>query len=129
MYDKNISVKLEIKNQKVREEIEEILISLKGFQISHKPLLPPDNESRNLLLQKLVKKSPMTQENGYCDLLISEIGEDNPKEELHMVSTLHTYGIVREVFLTSSITSQEILIEILKIGAGGFSHNPLTGMR
>jgi pilus assembly protein CpaE len=129
-----ISITLEIKNQKVREEIEEILSSLKGFQISNKSVLPPNNESRDLLLQELARKSPqsregrksaVTQENGSCDLLIQEIG-DNPQEELHIASALQTSGIVRDIFLTSSLISQEVLIEALKIGVRGFFPQPIN---
>lgn len=134
MSEINISVTLEIKNQKIREEIEEILSSLKGFQISQKSLLPPDNESRDLLLQELARKSPqyrearkspVTRENGSCDLLIQEIGDD-PQEELHMANALQTSGIVRDIFLTSSLISQEVLIEALKIGVRGFFPQPIN---
>lgn len=100
-----ISIRLEIKSQKVQEELEEIISSLGGFQIH--------------------RNSPQMKNNGSYDLLVQEIGED-PKKELQMVNNLQMSGTVRDVFLTSSITSPETLLEALKVGARGFFPQPIN---
>ncbi|WKZ18815.1 MAG: AAA family ATPase [Candidatus Jettenia sp. CY-1] len=100
-----ISIRLEIQNQKVREELEEIISSLGGFQIHH--------------------TTSQMKNNGSYDLLIQELG-DNPKKELQMVNNLQTSGTVRDIFLTSSTTSPETLLEALKVGARGFFPQPIN---
>lgn len=100
-----ISIRLEIQNQKIREELEEIISSLGGFQIHH--------------------TTSQMKNNGSYDLLIQELG-DNPKKELQMVNNLQMSGTVRDIFLTSSITSPETLLEALKVGARGFFPQPIN---
>ncbi|UJS16925.1 MAG: AAA family ATPase [Candidatus Jettenia sp.] len=100
-----ISIRLEIQNQKIREELEEIISSLGGFQIHH--------------------TTSQMKNNGSYDLLIQELG-DNPKKELQMVNNLQMSGTVRDIFLTSSITSPETLLEALKVGARGFFLQPIN---
>ncbi|TLD41876.1 MAG: Type II/IV secretion system ATPase TadZ/CpaE, associated with Flp pilus assembly [Candidatus Jettenia ecosi] len=100
-----ISIRLEIQNQKIREELEEIISSLGGFQIHH--------------------TTSQVKNNGSYDLLIQELG-DNPKKELQMVNNLQMSGTVRDIFLTSSITSPETLLEALKVGVRGFFPQPIN---
>jgi len=95
-----ISVRLEINNQKVREEIERILSSTGGLHLQ-------DSDS-----------------SGVCDLLILEIGED-PKEEFKRIRSLQASGAVGSIFLTSPRLEPTVLIEALRAGASEFFSQPI----
>ena len=84
MAENPILVRFEIKQDKVREELEEIISSVEGFQV----------EKSNTLLS--------------CDLLILEIGEDL-KKEFQLVQNIQDSGMAREIFLTSSRVDQDLL--------------------
>ncbi|MHC4454111.1 MAG: hypothetical protein ACYSWS_05395 [Planctomycetota bacterium] len=76
-----ITVAMDIKNQKVVNDINESVSTLKGFSISHKRI--------NL------------QNPDIYDILILEIGNE-PEVELQFAKNLKASGIARDVFLTSS---------------------------
>jgi pilus assembly protein CpaE len=95
-----ILVRFEIKEQKVTEELEEIISSMHGFQLE---------KSGN---------SPS------CDLLILEIGEDL-KKEFQLVHNIQDSGMAREIFLTSSRLDPDLLIQALRAGAKEFFSQPI----
>jgi pilus assembly protein CpaE len=104
MPESTMSVLLEIKDQKVMEELEKAISSLKGFHSYSKQMHP--------------------QDPGFYDLVILEVGDDY-KKDLQFVHTLQTSRITRNVFLTSSVTHSEILIEALNLGIKGFFPQPI----
>lgn len=94
------SVRLEIKNQKVREDLREVISSLEGFR-----------------LQKLDDPEP-------GDLLILEIGDD-PQREFQVINSAQTSGAIEEIFVTSSRVEPEILIQALREGVKEFFSQPI----
>ncbi len=100
-----ITVILDIGNQKVANEISEVVSTLEGFDIRRKQL--------------------DLQSSGSYDVLILEIKND-PKVELQLARSLKERGVVREVFLTSSIKDPEILINAMRSGIKEFFTQPLA---
>jgi pilus assembly protein CpaE len=100
MVENPILVKFEIKQEKVREELEEIISSTDGFQVE---------KSNN----------PLS-----CELLILEIGEDL-KKEFQLVQNIQDSGMAREIFLTSSRFDPDLLIQALRAGAKEFFPQPI----
>ena len=100
MAETPILVRFEIKQQKVRKELEEIISSTDGFQV--------ENSS-----------NPLS-----CELLILEIGEDL-KKEFQLVQNIQDSGMAREIFLTSSRFDPDLLIQALRAGAKEFFPQPI----
>jgi pilus assembly protein CpaE len=100
MPEKNIAVKIQTKNEKIREELKEVILSVEGFHLHNDSPLP-------------------------CDLLILEIGDD-PKKDFQNMNTLQTSGGVKEVFLTSSRTEPGLLLQALRAGAKEFFPQPIN---
>ncbi|MHC4269366.1 MAG: AAA family ATPase [Planctomycetota bacterium] len=100
-----ITVAMDIKNQKVVNDINESVSTLKGFSISHKRI--------NL------------QNPDIYDILILEIGNE-PEVELQFAKNLKASGIARDVFLTSSNTDPEILIKAIRAGIKEFFPQPIN---
>jgi len=100
MVDQPILVRLEIKEPKVKEELEGIISTLEEFQLDH-------------------SGSPVT-----CDLLILEIGEDL-KKEFQLASNIQDSGMAREIFFTSSRLDPDLLIQALRTGAREFFPQPI----
>ena len=100
-----INVAMDIKNQKVVNEINETVSTLNGFSISRKRI--------NL------------QNPDIYDILILEIGNE-PKVELQLAKDLKSSGIARNVFLTSSNKDPEILIEAIRAGIKEFFPQPIN---
>lgn len=96
-----IAVRLEIKKQNIRAELEKVISSLEGFRIQKSDDLSP------------------------CDLLIIEIG-DELKEEFRLINAIQTSGAAGELFLTSSRTEPEILLRALRAGAKEFFPQPIN---
>jgi pilus assembly protein CpaE len=94
------SVRLEIRNEKVREDLREVVSSVEGFHLQ--------------------EADP--QES--CDLLIIEIGDDVNKE-VQFIHDIQASGMAREVFLTSSRLEPDFLIQALKTGAKEFFPQPI----
>ena len=94
------SVRLQIKSQKVREDLREVISSLQGFR-----------------LQKLDDPEP-------GDLLILEIGDD-PQKEFQVIHSVQASGAIGEIFVTSSRTEPEILIQALREGVKEFVSQPI----
>jgi len=95
-----ISVRLEINNPKVKDKLETIVSSLEGFRI----------------------QEPGT--SGSVDLLIMETGEDI-KKTFRILDSFNEAGFASEIFLTSSRTDQEILIQALRKGVKEFFAQPV----
>ncbi len=100
-----INVAMDIKNQKVVNDINEAVSTLNGFSISRKRI--------NL------------QNPGIYDILILEIGNE-PKVELQLAKDLESSGIARNVFLTSANKDPEILIEAIRAGIKEFFPQPIN---
>jgi pilus assembly protein CpaE len=100
MAENRISVRLQIRQQRVKEELEEIVSSLGGFRLQ--------NSGSQLS----------------CDLLILEIGDDLQKE-FQNIHAIMSSGAVREVFLSSSRTESDILIQALRAGIKEFFPQPI----
>lgn len=101
---KEITVVLDIENKKVANEINEVVSTLGGFNITRKQL--------------------SLQNSDYCDILFMEIGND-PKVELQLAKSLKASGIAGEVFITSSIKDPEILIDAMRSGIKEFFPQPV----
>jgi len=95
-----ISVKLEIKDQKVRQDFEQVISSMEGFHLK--------------------KSNPVES----CDLLIFEIGGDL-KKELQLVQSIQASGTAREVFLTSSRFEPDLLLQAMRAGSKEFFPQPI----
>jgi len=100
MADNPIVVRFEIKQPKVKEELEGIISSMEGFQL--------DNSSSAIS----------------CDLLILEIGEDL-KKEFQLAHNIQDSGMAREIFFTSSRLDPELLLQALRVGAKEFFPQPI----
>ncbi len=101
MNKRNVSVRLELKNQSIKEEFEQLISSINGYQI------------RN------------SGNPGHSDLLIMELGEC-VNGEFDLFRSLKDTGEISEVFLTSSSTNSSVLIEALRAGAKEFFTQPLN---
>jgi len=92
MADNSISVGLEIRNGKVRNEIMEIVSSVQGFSVRNSP----DRED--------------------CDILVLELGDDVQKD-FQAVNTLLCSGAVKDIFLVSARVEPELLLQAMRSGA------------
>ncbi|MFQ5964207.1 MAG: AAA family ATPase [Candidatus Scalinduaceae bacterium] len=108
MSEDNITIMLEIKDQRVKDDLDEAVSSLKGFEVCRDPLKVQNPENHE-----------------HYDLLIMEIG-DMPKREFQFVKTLQASGITKDVFLTSSNTKPDFLMEAFGVGAKGFFPQPIN---
>ena len=99
MNNNTVSVRLEIKDWKVRKELEEVVSSLQGFRIQKSFSIP-------------------------SDILVLEI-IDNPHKEFQLIQDVQTSGRAIEVFVTSPRLESDLLIEALKVGAKGFFAQPI----
>lgn len=108
MSEDNITIMFEIKDQRVKDDLDEAVSSLKGFNVCRDPLKVQNPENHD-----------------HYDLLIMEIG-DEPKREFQFVKNLQASGIAKDVFLTSSNTKPDFLMEAFGIGAKGFFPQPIN---
>jgi pilus assembly protein CpaE len=97
-----VSVKLEIKNQDVRRELEGVVSSVNSFHI--------------------VQRS---DDPGHADLLIFEIGSDLEKE-FQLIHSLQRLGTFGEVFLTSRHSDPAVLVQAIRAGAKEFFSQPIN---
>jgi pilus assembly protein CpaE len=96
-----IVVRFEIKQPRVKEELEEVISSMEGFQIHNSGTPSP------------------------CDLLILEIGED-PEKEFQLTHNIQDSGVAREIFLTSFHLDPNLLLQALRAGAKEFFPQPIN---
>jgi pilus assembly protein CpaE len=100
MPENNITIIAKINNPSIKTEIGEIISQTEGC---------------------ILKSS---DREGLCDLLILEIGEDLQKEFL-VIHSLINRGEVKNIFLTSSRTEPEVIIQALRSGVKEFFPQPL----
>lgn len=99
MRENIVTVKLEIKDWKVRKELEEVISSLEGFRI---------------------QKSFSTP----SDIMILEI-RDNHQKEFQLIQDIQASGMTMGVFLTSPRLEPDLLIQALRVGAKEFFSQPI----
>jgi pilus assembly protein CpaE len=99
MPENTITVALEIKNQKVKGDLEKVIASTGGF-----------------------KTQPFSASSEY-DLLILEMGDDTEKG-FNLIHSIHASGQV-EIFLTSPHLDPDLLIRALRGGVKEFFHQPI----
>jgi pilus assembly protein CpaE len=101
MTQDSLSVRLDVRNQAVRNELEAIVSSMEEFQ--------------------LADSSPSSR----YDILIRDIGED-VEGEFQLIHELTRNGTVGEFFLTSANTSRDVLLQALRSGAKEFLPQPIN---
>lgn len=101
MEQKKMKVRLQIQDQEIRLEFARIISSLGGFDIY------------------------ASGESGIADLLILQLVGDRPEEGILQVQQAITSGTALNVFLTSKVIEQEILIEAIRAGVKEFFPQPL----
>jgi len=96
-----ITVRLEIKNQEVREGLERVVSSVKGVRLQR------------------------TDEREESDLLIMDIGDDLPRE-FQRIQFMQNSGATREIFVTSSRVEPELIIQAYREGVKEFFSQPIN---
>lgn len=101
MSESVVSVRLELKNETTRKELEETLSSVNGFvfQATHK-------------------------DSGPCDLLILETGTDI-EQDFQLIQSLQASGRVKEIFLTSPHIESDVLLQAMRAGIKEFFSQPI----
>jgi pilus assembly protein CpaE len=94
------SIRLQIKNPKIRAELEGAIASMGGFDLQ-----PSDSSTP-------------------CNLLILEIGEDLERE-FQLIHGVHASGEVEAIFVTSPRFEAEILVQALRAGIKEFFSQPI----
>lgn len=94
------SVRLEIRNESVRQQFVSFLSSMEGF-----------------FIQKLEETAP-------ADLLIMEMGDD-PARDFQQLNNIRNSGTAREIFLTARSPSSDVLIEAMRSGVKEFITQPI----
>ena len=101
MRENVVTVRLEIRDGKVRKDLEETISSLEGFRIQKSFSIP-------------------------SEILILEIRDNSPKE-FQIIQDAQTSGMAIEVFLTSPRLEPDLLIQALRVGAKEFFAQPVQG--
>jgi pilus assembly protein CpaE len=96
-----VSVRLGIKNEKIREDFEQIILSEEGF----------------CLLRRHDDLDP-------CDLLILETEKDFG-QDFQLIQHLQVSGKVKEVFLTSPHFEPDLLLQAMRAGVKEFFSQPI----
>jgi pilus assembly protein CpaE len=96
-----LKVRLEIKDDSIRQEFTRIVSSTEGF-VTYGP-----------------------GDSGTADLIIFQLG-DRPEEDIRQVQQIISSGMAREVFLTSKLIKPEILIEAMRAGVKEFCSQPVN---
>lgn len=101
MAENTISVRLQIKSPRVREDLEKVISSAGRFFLQK-----PDD--------------PVS-----CDILILEIGTGDLGREFQAVHSMQALGNIRDIFLTSPHLEPDLLIRALRAGAKEFFPQPI----
>jgi pilus assembly protein CpaE len=101
MAESTVSVRLGIRNEKARKDLEEVILSTGGFHIQ------------------------MSIDSDPCDLLILETGDDSAKD-FQLIQKLQASGKVKEVFLTSPRLESDLLLQALRAGVKEFLSQPIN---
>jgi pilus assembly protein CpaE len=102
MTESIFSVRLGIRSEKTRKDLEEAISSVGGFH-----------------LQMSIDSDP-------CDLLILETEHDTRKD-FQLIQDLEASGKVKEVFLTSPRLEPDLLLQALRAGVKEFLSQPIKG--
>lgn len=100
MTDALITVGLEIRDDKARDEIRDAVSSLQGFYVQN------------------------ASDTVDCDIMVFEMGEDFRKD-CQLTSKLLCSGSVKDIFLLSSCVEAEVLLQAMRSGAREFFPLPL----
>ncbi len=100
MTENAVFVRLGVRNEKTRKDLEEVISSVGGFE-----------------LQISVDSAP-------CDLLILETDGDTGKE-FQLIQDLQVSGKVKEVFVTSPRLEPDLLLQALRAGVKEFFSQPI----
>jgi pilus assembly protein CpaE len=100
MLESSVSVRLAIRNDKTRKDLEEVLSSVEGFHLQ------------------------LSVDSGPCDLLILET-ENGNGEDFRMIQDLQASGKVKEVCLTSPRFEADLLLQALRAGVNEFFSQPI----
>jgi pilus assembly protein CpaE len=100
MIQRKLKVRLQIQDTVIRQEFTRVISTIEGFEIYS------------------------SGDAGIADLLILQLG-DQPEEGIRQAHQAIQSGIVGQVFLTSKIIKQEILIEAMRAGVKEFFSQPL----
>jgi pilus assembly protein CpaE len=101
MRENIVTVRLEIRDGKVRKDLEEVIAFLEGVRIQKSFSIP-------------------------SDILILEIREKSP-QEFTLIQDAQASGMATEVFLTSSRLEPDLLIQALRLGVKEFFSQPIQG--
>ena len=101
MLTRKKTVRLEIRNERVREHFAVVIASMEGF-----------------LVQSMHDTMP-------ADLLILEIGDDTA-QDFDTLSRARSTGKARDFFLTSKNASPDVLIQALRLGVKEFITQPIN---
>ncbi len=102
MPENNIIIRLDVRNQKAREDLEQVISAIKEYSI----------------------QSP--KESKTCDLLILEITGEDLTKEFQYINSVQTSRFAKHVFLTSSLVDSDVLIQALRAGAKEFFTQPIN---
>lgn len=100
MTDNTVSINLVIKTESLKQKFEDIIASMKGFQVLASDSPPP------------------------VDLLIIELG-GQIEREFQLVRTLLNSGAAGEVFIASANTNPGVLLQAIKTGVKEYFSLPL----
>lgn len=100
MTENTVFVRLGVRNEKTRKDLEEVISSVEGFHLQHS-----------------IDSDP-------CDLLIVETESDNGKD-FQLIQDLQVSGKVKEVFLTSPCLEPDLLLRALRAGVKEFFSQPI----
>ena len=93
-----LKVRLENVNARTKEELVEIIRSVKGFEL--------------------------VDSSGHCNILILEVGRD-PEKDFRRISEIQESGEAGEIFLTAFQADSNLLIRALRTGVKEFFPQPL----
>jgi len=96
-----LKVRLQIRDENVRQEMSRIITAVEGFAIYG------------------------DADAGPADLLILQLG-DHPEEEIKQARQAVSSGIAKEVFLTSKLMQPEMLLEAMRAGVKEFFAQPVN---
>jgi len=101
MTESTVSIRLAIRNEKTRKDLEEVISAEEGFRLRRR-YDDPDP----------------------CDLLILETENDNGKD-FQLIQDLQASGKIKEVFLTSPRLESDLLLQALRAGVKEFFSQPI----
>lgn len=98
--NKTLSVQLAVKTPEVRRRLTDIIHTFNGFSIQNR------------------------QDAAQVDILVLEIGSE-PESEFETIRALLQENVVGHLFLTSSVTTTDVLLPALRAGAKEFFPQPI----